>query len=264
MFEAKFNHESRFFAGDYEVSGIETLNISYYAGAKMEYPLGTRKGFNSVLSQNNQTLTINRNLIYEDYLLNYTGNNSIDGSIYYDGIHYGFNEGYLSSYSLNCAVGSSPRSSVNIFILDEMTTGVDASDNFQVAPHPLIDIPSQGSITVSCDNSSTNRVSNFDYSINLKRKPLYGICNKEHQDILLVPPVEYSCSIQIDVDDAFLANSWDFFEERENKSVNLNIKGRGGTNLQSVSIPNASLVGESLDVSADGALKLSLNYKGHI
>jgi len=264
MFNAKFNHESRFFAGDYEVSGIESLNLSYSAGSKIEYPLGTRKGFNSVASQNSQTLTINRNLIYEDYLLSYTGNNSIDGSIYYDGVHYGFNEGYLSSYSLNCAVGSVPRSSANIFILDEMMTGIDASDNFQVAAHPLIDIPSQGSITMSCDNSSTNRISNFDYSINLKRKPFYGICNKRHQDIRLIPPVEYTCSVQIDVDEAFLGNSWAFFDERENKNVNLNVKGRGGTDLQSVNIPNASLVGESLDVSADGALKLSLNYQGHI
>ena len=264
MFGAKFNHDSRFFVGDYEVSGVESLSLNYSVGSKIEYPLGTRRGFNSVSAQNSQTLTINRNLIYEDYLLNYTGEAPMDGSIYYNGIHYGFNDGYFSSYSLNCAVGNVPRSTANIFILDEMKTGIDASDGFQVDDHPAIDIPSQGSIKISCDKSSTNRVIGFDYSVNLKRKPFYGICNHKHQDVKLIPPVEYSCSVQIDVDDAFLGNSWDFFDERENKNINLNVKGRGGTDLQSVIIPNASLVSESLDVSADGALKLSLSYKGHI
>lgn len=263
MFDAKFNYQSRFFAGDYEVSGIESINLSYSDSSSILYPLGTRRGFNSVNIQPSQTLSINRNLIYEDYLLNYTGEGPIDGSIYYNDVHYGFREGYLSSYTLNCAVGAVPRTSANLFILDEMQTGIDASEGFKVDVHPVIDIPSQGSISISCENSSTNRVVGFNYGISIKRKPFFGICDTKHKDVRIVPPIEYSCSVQIEVDDAFLQNSWDFLDQRENKSVNFDIKGRGGNNLQSVTIPNASLIGETLNVSADGVLGLSLTYRGH-
>ena len=41
------------------------------------------------------------------------------------------------------------------------------------------------------------------------------------------------------------------------------INGRNGDSLQSLTIPKASLVGEQLNSSADGALKLTLNYIGH-
>ena len=41
------------------------------------------------------------------------------------------------------------------------------------------------------------------------------------------------------------------------------INGRDGTSIQSLSIPNACLVGEQLNASADGALRLTLNYMGH-
>ena len=41
------------------------------------------------------------------------------------------------------------------------------------------------------------------------------------------------------------------------------INGRDGDSLQSLTVPKASLVGEQLNASADGALKLTLNYIGH-
>jgi hypothetical protein len=264
VFGGKFNHESRFFLDEYEVSGVETLNFAYSTSSSVGKALGTSRGFTSVNGPNQQSLTLNRNLIYEDYILNYTGDSQIKASIYYDGNHYGFNEGYLSSYSLACAVGSVPKTSANILVYDEIKIGVDASDNFEVKPHPILDIPSQGSISVSCDNSSTNRVISFGYTINIPRKAFYKIGGGvAPSTVRLITPIEYSSAVVIDVDDAFIQNSFDFFDDRENKNINLTVKGRNGEDLQSVTIPNATLLGESLEASADGGLRLTLNYKGH-
>ena len=51
---------------------------------------------------------------------------------------------------------------------------------------------------------------------------------------------------------------------KSSRSVDLTINGREGTStLFNTSIPNACLVSESLNSSADGSLRLTLNYMGH-
>jgi hypothetical protein len=70
--------------------------------------------------------------------------------------------------------------------------------------------------------------------------------------------------VQIDVDDAFLQNSTGFLSGRQNKTVTFAVKSKDNTQtLQQLTIPNASLVGETLASSADGGVKLTLNYIGH-
>ena len=79
-----------------------------------------------------------------------------------------------------------------------------------------------------------------------------------------VNPIEYNASVQIDVDDIFLASGFSFFEEgRSDKTLSFSVKGRDGTNLQTLSIPKASLVSEQINASADGSVRLTLNYIGH-
>jgi hypothetical protein len=260
MFGGNFNYETRFFAGGYELSGIESVNLSYQAAQNISKFLGTSKGLNVTSGPISQKISINGNLIYDDPLLAYTGDSNMSGSIHYNGIDYGFQSGYLSDYSLNCAVGTVPKVSTNFEIMDEMKTGVSTSGE---AVHPPIYIPSQGSISVTCDNSTTNRVIGFDYSIKASRKVFYTLGSTSCVGIISIPPLEYSASVQIDVDDAFLENSHNFLKERENKTISFSIRGRGGENLQSLTIPKASLVGEQLEASSDGSVKLTLNYIGH-
>ena len=51
---------------------------------------------------------------------------------------------------------------------------------------------------------------------------------------------------------------------RQYKTVEFSIKDKTLTNtLQAVSIPNASLVSERLSSSADGGVRLTLNFIGH-
>ena len=92
---------------------------------------------------------------------------------------------------------------------------------------------------------------------------MYTIGSLLPSEIVSFPILEYASSVQIDVDDAFLQSGLSFLRNRENKSVSFTINGRTGSLIQSLTIPNASLVGESLSSSADGGIKLTLNYIGH-
>ena len=140
-----------------------------------------------------------------------------------------------------------------------MRSGINATGNTATN----IFIPSQGSITATCDNSSTNRVVGFDYSLTLNKKPYYTIGSEAPVEVKHINPIQYSASVQIEVDDIFLQSGFDFLSTRENKSVSFSIKGRDGTTLQNLTIPKASLVSEQLTSSSDGAVRLTLNYLGH-
>jgi hypothetical protein len=66
------------------------------------------------------------------------------------------------------------------------------------------------------------------------------------------------------VDDAFLQNASGFLSGRQNKTVTFTVKSKDNTQtIQQLTIPNASLIGETLASSADGGVKLTLNYIGH-
>lgn len=267
MFDSKFNHEARFFADGYELSGIENVSFSYNATPNIIKPLGTKDGLTTHSGPIQQTMSLSRVLTYNDPVFSYTGEGSLSGRIYYEDDYSYFNSGYLTDYSMNCAVGSVPRVSCNFQIADEIKKFDNQTSEDAPLPelkeHPPIDIPTQGSILIECDNFQTNRVVGFDYGIKCGRKAYLSVGSNDIKNIELLPPIEFNATVQIEVDDAFLQNSHKFLEEKENKKVSIAINGRDGFSVNFLQIPNASLVSENLQVSADGSAKLTLNYIGH-
>jgi len=261
MFGARFNHETRFFSDGYELSGVESASLNYTNPSQIVKPLGTKQGFTVANGLPQRTLSLSRVLTYNDPILSHTGDTSISGNIYYDNRVYGFSTGHLVDYNLNCAVGSVPRVSTNFQIASELKSGEGIITPTE--SHPVVDIPTQGSISITSDGSTTNRVIGFDYSIKCNRKAYTRVDSIDIVKVEQLLPIEFSATVQIDVDDAFMEDSHSFFSEKENKNVQLLIDGRSGSQLQSLVIPNASLVGETLNASADGSLKLTLNYVGH-
>jgi len=212
-----------------------------------------------------QTVSLSRYLIYVDPVLDFTGASDVmEGSFNYDNnASYGFESGYLTSYSVNCAVGSVPKVNASLVVYDELRSGVNVSGIGGNVPQAIY-VPSQGSITATCDNTTTNRVVGFDYSLEVARQPYYTVGSETPVEVKYIPPIKYSASVQLEVDDVFLESGYTFLTTgKEEKSVSFVINGRDGTSLQSLTIPKASLVGEALSASADGSVRLTLNYVGH-
>ena len=269
MFGTKLNYDSRLFLEGEEVSGIKSVDFAYTNSTNTVNPLGSKGGLTTVNGETNQTFSFTRDLVYKSIGVSgvggsspFTGANNLSGSIHYEDQSYGFQSGYLNNWSVNCAIGAPVKEQASFVVYDEMRNGVSASGSDAA---PSITIPSQGSISATCDNSSTNRIIGFDYSISCKRKPYYSIGNKAPIEVKFIPPVNINASVQIEVDDAFLESGRNFLETgKSNRTVNLKIDGRnGGPALINASIPNACLVGESLSASSDGSLRLTLNYMGH-
>ena len=269
MYGTTLNYDSHFFISGVgasllarELSGISSLDIGYQNASNITKPLGSVRGVTTVAGATSQTVSFSRSLIYDDPVLTFTGESKVmKGSFNYNNnSSYGFQSGYLKSYSVNCAVGSVPKVNASFIVYDEMKSGVNATGTTPTN----IDIPSQGSITATCDNSTTSRVLGFDYSLSIKKIPYYTIGSETPVEVKHINPIEYSAAVQIDVDDIFLASGFSFFEEgRSDKNLSFSIHGRGGSLLQTLTVPNASLVSEQINASAEGSVRLTLNYIGH-
>ena len=261
MFGQLSNYENKLFINDQEILGIDSINLSYTNSSNNSKILGRSSSFTTVNGPTVGQLSISRNLIYIDPIFDYTSSSQVFGHIEYNNKGYGFSNGYLTEYMVNCAVGSIPKVSSNFVIFDEI---VETSLGTSTLASPVIYIPNQGSISLTCDSSTTNRVVGFDYSIKVNRKPVYVLGSENPYEVVTFDNIEYTASVQIDVDDAFLQNSFNFLTSRENKTVSISIKDRTlNTTIQSLTIPKASLISESLSSSADGGVKLTLNYIGH-
>jgi hypothetical protein len=265
MFGSKLNDEVNVNIAGSELSGISSVDFSYSNTANILKPLGSKKGLTTVGGGTQQKVSISRHLIYDDPVLNYTGSNNALGNIRYDYKTYNFSSGYLTNYSVNCAVGSVPKVNATFVVLDELTSSGISSNESSEAGNPIdnIYIPSQGSISITCDNSTTNRVIGFDYSITANRKPHFSIGQESAVDIELIPPLEYTVQVQIEVDSAQPEDSYNFLATRENKTLSFGINGRNGESIQALTVPNATLISESLSASDNGSVVLNLNYIGH-
>jgi len=261
MFGSRLNDEVAVNISGTDLSGISSVNFSYSNSANIVKPLGSKKGLTTVGGATQQKVSIARHLIYDDPILSFTGSNSISGNIRYGDVAYRFSEGYLDSYSVNCAVGTVPKVNASISVYDEFLSGSEVSSD--VGASSSISITSQGSINVTCDNSTTNRVIGFDYSIKSNRKPHFSIGSETPASVELVLPLEFTAQVQIEVDEAFPESAFSFLENRENKTVFFDINRKDGTNLQELTIPNATLVSESISASDNGSAILNLNYIGH-
>lgn len=262
MFDAKYNYENAFFISGQKLIGVDSIDLSYAHTSNVGKYIGFKSSSLEVSGPVQQKLAISQNLIYSGGLSSYTGDLILSGSINYGNNSYGFKTGYLDEFMVSCAIGSVPKVNTNFTIYDALKTGVNNASG--VVAEPTIYVPNQGSISVTCDNSSTNRVVGFDFAAKVTRIPIYAIGSSTAKSVLTMPVIEYIASVQIEVDDAFLANSTGFLFAREDKTVIFTVKNKDRTiTLQELSLPNASLVGENLSSSADGGVKLTLNYQGH-
>ena len=267
MFGAKLSHESKMYVGGFELPGIESFSFSSSHNASLVKPLGTTKGFTSVSGPMTKSMSITRSLLYRDPVLHRcTGyGKTLAASIVdeYGQNYYGFKSGYLSSYSVNCAVGAVPRVTTNFNIADEIESGVNSGQGVGSLQN-RISIPTKNTLSVDCPDFNGIRIVGFDYSLNRKNKAFYTIGSTSVSKMETISPIEYKATVQVELDQSYGLDLNKFFDERQNKKLDFLIKGRNNKIIQQMPIPNATLAGQNLSQSSNGLMKLNLNYNGHL
>jgi hypothetical protein len=195
--------------------------------------------------------------------LNFTGDSSFSGNFSYGGKSYSFESGYLTSYSVSCGVGDVPQVTARVSVWCGLNSGASVLTG---EVDDGLFIPSPRSITVSGMDFASNRVRSINYSIDISRQPIYSLEGGiKAESVNFISPLNISASVDMEIGDSNMRNSYSYAENFASDNVNIIIKDRTLVNtVANFSIPNAQLLGETIQSSADGQPVKNLTFGGFL
>lgn len=263
------NHNSAVALDDYRLNGATSASIEYVQQTEIINPIGISKGLSFCSGPPSQKMSISRSLYYNDPILDLTGVHSpIKGDILDEKNQefYGFYSGYLTNYSIDCAVGSYPKVNTTLSIFDEIKSGnynLEKYENQEYKAFPASRKLLQNSILIESEDFGDNKIVSFNFSLDIDLKAYYGIGSIEPFLVERVNPVKYSASIQLELGEYLGDGSFEFLKQRKNRNLSISINDFNGGPVFNYQLPRASLKGRSIKHSSNGVLVLDLNYIGH-
>jgi len=238
-YNASPSYEHIFYVGGTGISGITDLSMSYSVARRPINVLGGGH-IQPILAEPPQgEISFTRNYIYNDPLLDLTGDYGVDGSLIYAsdlnesaGQVIGFTSGYLTNYSISADVGSIPQVRCTFVVFGQLGSGVRGGelDYSGIYELPNLCFLNQDNIILSVDQSDSNRITKFSQEYNITRTPVYDLREKTSQNyyaptqVITQTPVELSTNFTIEIDDYYTANMIDNVRSGVYKSLSVNIR----------------------------------------
>lgn len=256
------NAEQFFSVNGMALSGVVGISMGYTNPLELSPTLGNSSYGYSLNAPIENVVEFSRSLIYNDPILDFTGDLSFSGSYNYGGRSYSFESGYLTNYSVSCGVGEIPQVIARVSVYSSLRSG---ENNSVGKIRGGLFIPSPRSISVSGLDFLTNRVKNFSYELSVSRQPIYSIeGGKNAQAVNFISPINFSASVSIDASNSPLFNSYRIVENFSSVSLNINIKDRkNNSTVSDFTLPNPELIGETIQSNADGQPMKNLTFAGY-
>lgn len=297
------SYEQIFYLGGTGLSGIRDLSASYSVGQKVVRVLGA--GFvRDVIAEPLQgEFSMTRDMLYQDPVLSLTGEAPISGTLLHgvqlDGAEqvYGFNTGYLTSYTVNCDVQDVPTIESTFAVFGQMGSGVREGelDYSGTAPVQNLGFVNHEAVFLTYNGSGTNRAVSVSQNYTINRTPIYTLDQKTDltkyapAEVLTEYPIEITTDFTIEVDDYEIANMIDHIRSGIYETVGVEIRlgrkqdtlndnndeclkdndgnclgddGDGITRYEFLST-TGHLVSESIESSIDGVLRVNLQFKDY-
>jgi hypothetical protein len=301
------SYEQIFYLDGTGVSGIRNISAGYSVGQKQVRALGA--GFiREVIAEPLQgELSMTRDLLYQDPVLGLTGEAPVSGTLLYDvemnGAEkvYGFNTGYLTSYSINCDVQDVPTIETTFAVFGQLGSGERERelDYSGTAPLQNLGFVNHEAVFLTFNGSGTNRAVSVSQDYNINRIPIYSLDQKTSEtlyapsEVLTEYPIEITTNLTIEMDDYETANMIDNIRSGNYQTLGVEIRlgakedtldghavvgdtlclqdnngdclgddGDGITRYEFLST-TGHLVSESIESSVDGVLSVNLEFKDY-
>jgi len=301
------SYEQIFYLGGTGVSGIRNLSAGYSVGQKQIKALGAGFTQEVIAEPLRGDMSMTRDMLYQDPVLGLTGEAPISGTLLYgvelDGAEkvYGFNTGYLTSYSINCNVQDVPTIESTFAVFGQLGSGVREGelDYSGVAPLQNLGVVNHESVFLTFNGSGTNRAVSASQTYNINRVPIYTLDQKTSEiyyapsEVLTEYPIDITTNLTIEMDDYETANMIDNIRSGNYQTLGVEIRlgakaetldghavvgdklclqdnngdclgddGDGITRYEFLST-TGHLVSESIESSVDGVLSVNLEFKDY-
>jgi len=210
------------------------------------------------------SLSISKNMTVNDNLLSHTGRSdmkfhittNMDTAYSTSGISL---SGAIQSVSVSAAVGEVPTLSAEM-ILDTTNfftrTSVDASAGIGTSVY----IPSTGIQLNIGGQNGNNAISSASFAMNfnwIKEARVNNPTSGQRFILELVRPIEYQASVELIVDDYLM----DVFGFTNPKTWELKLYSDAAL-VHTLTMENAELIGESVNLNSQGLQTVTLQYRG--
>ena len=301
------SYEQIFYLGGTGVSGIRNLSAGYSVGQKQIKVLGAGFTQEVIAEPLRGEMSMTRDMLYQDPILKLTGEAPTSGTLLY-GVElngaekvYGFNTGYLTSYSINCDVQDVPTIESTFAVFGQMGSGVREGelDYSGIAPLQNLGVVNHESVFLTFNGSGTNRAVSASQTYNINRIPIYTLDQKTSEiyyapsEVLTEYPIDITTNLTIEMDDYETANMIDNIRSGNYQTLGVEIRlgakaetldghtvvggnlclqdnngeclgddGDGITRYEFLST-TGHLVSESIESSVDGILSVNLEFKDY-
>lgn len=266
------------FLGTTEIPGIQSVDLDYSNNASVIQYLGQKNIKYIPKGAPNGNVSINSLLITTDQFIGLTGNSGCNGYVFKQNSNtsdnFSFTSGYLTNYTINCALGQIPEINTAISVYSNMGRLTSAessrvSADFSVIPTAYSTLPlkiaSPNMMTLSLGDFSTNSLQNFNLSINIPRLPIYILGQRDPSQIEINYPITINGSFTMDLNDyvARKMKNYPFNERVDNLSFTFNDLETQRPIL-SYSFNNLMLSAEQYRSNINSETQVTINYLGYL
>ena len=223
--------------------------------------VGKDLGFKSILGPTQTRVAIDKTLNNEDFIRTLAGRSDISGQFEYGDSMLSFSTACINNFSVNATINELPQASFDLTVygsLSGTSTSVSSTANDDNATKEV----KVEELTVTFDKNSTNAVQSFSFSEVFNKQAFYKIGENEPSDIKTVGTIQQEAEINIEVEDYEIEETFSFLSgtKDRNRTIKLEI---GNPVQNTYQLQNASLVSESISLSAGGTPVASLVYRGY-
>jgi hypothetical protein len=303
MKNATLNYENTFFLGGTALSGVLSVDGSYNIDYKPINVIGQGFVKQVISSIPTAELSLSRYLVSDDPVLNLTGQQSnfsavpISAGLYYKNKYFAFQNGYLKSIGISCSVGEIPQIESSFDVFGNIGPNFNPSGNNYAGS---VFVPQVKNISITCRNSTSNRVKDFNINFNNKNLPIYVLRSSSSEipvEVSIIGPIEVETSFTLDIDDYETKQLFSDLSSNGVTSFTINVNGtilndlpltdNDGVTLQAInssvltdlfsflkiedSVPlfnftnsNAIIQSEQVSSSSDDVVGVKLSYKTYL
>jgi hypothetical protein len=250
------NYENSLYLSGLKIYGVSDVNFGYQLPVDHISVLGHRRFRTATSGPPQNSLSVQKYLSPNDFLLNMTGLSPISGGIFYNNLNYSFRQAYLNSYSVSCAVGNFPTLNADFGIYGDIGNALSQSSASQTG---ILKTIRPADISVDCDGAITNRIESFTYNLECARQAFYHVTGSGAVDVVTIRPFKVNAQFTVGVDDYQSKKLFDYIIDSNKKNITITV----GT-LATFTMANMELISESINSSATDDLTMTLNYQGFL
>lgn len=271
--------EQRFYLNSDEISGVQTVQLQIPRNTAQVKFLGMHGKALVKTSRGPQvgTASVDAFIVSDDSFIPFTGEDAVNGYLlrakntHNDNLS--FTSGFLTSYSNSCAIGQIPQIAAEFQVYGDVGNIVssesEASGHLDFIatgeqPSMPLKIAAPGSMNITFDEFSSNRVQSYDISIGVSRTPIYSVGDRFPSEVKRNNPIEVNVGFLLEMNDSDIGNLREYPCRERINDLTLALNDVDDAEVFSYKFHDLHLVNVNTNSSVDETVTIEASYRGWI